>query len=197
MRGPEYAAAQVADYLIGRVPVKLTQLAERLGVDVLWAPNLIVGHDVPTLGLEQWPAVLILPQRTTGMTLLAAAEGGGQAWRVTYQLEALAWVRGEDTVAVEALKHRYALAVRECLLEHTMLPGGDLSIDPASLVESYSPTDSDPNGGVVAGASCGFTVTVDENLADPVPGHGQTQAVNVYSEALVLDTDAVPQHPAL
>ena len=199
MQGPEYAAARAATWLRGRIPAQLRAIELRLDLDPgsIADPVMVLDHETGPLGIEEWPAVFVLPLRLEGLELVDVEADGSELYRATYALRVLSWVRASDYPATDALRKRYALAVREALLERKALevapgvwqgnPDADLSVDPRSIREDYSDVLVDEAARTIAGVDASVNVRVLERAAGPAP----------LGRADRFDVDPVPAHPAL
>lgn len=201
MQGPEGAATRAAGWLTTAIPRRLRILETRYGLDpnTIGDPDHVLAHERGPLGVEEWPAVYVLPQRLDRLELVDVDADGGETYRCTYALRVLAWVRAEDYATTDLLRKRYVLAIREALLERKALkvadsvyvgdPDADLAVDPSSLREDYSEVLADDAGRTIAGAWLDVNVTVTEALPGPAPlGTADTIAV---------DGTALAPHPAL
>lgn len=200
MQGPEYAAQRVATWLRARIPVQLRALEARLDLDpgALADPAQVLDHERGPIGVEDWPAVFVLPLRLEGLALVDAEADGSELYRARYATRVLAWVRADDYAATDALRKRYALVIREALLERKALelrpgvwegnPDTDLTVDPLSIREDYSEVLVDEARRTIAGVDVTVSVTVLEQVAPPPP------------LGTVLDTEVgtvLLAHPAL
>lgn len=210
MHGPEDTARRVTAWLTARIPAQLRIIEARLDVQrpdedhhSLPDPTQVLDHERGPIGLEDWPSVFVLPQELTASQLVDVLDGGAEEYLNTYRVQVLAWVRADSYASTSALRLRYALAIREALLERKSLtlpsgtvvgdPDWTLSVDPRSLRESYSPL-IDDEGRTIAGVTTNVAVTVRE-LVDPFPApYGALTGVDVTG--VVNDTAALP-HPAL
>lgn len=191
MLGPEEAATRAATWLTTRIPARLRRLEARLGLPAgsLADPARVLDHDAGPVGLEDWPSVYVLPQRTTAIQLIDVRDDGGEAYRVTYTIRVLAWVRADDYDTTDTLRMRYALAIREALLERKQLAtsvdaDGEFAVDPSSIREDYGPVVVDEAKRTIAGVLLDLNVTLTEVAEGPDP----------YGTA---DTFDVTVHPAL
>ena len=192
MNGPEGAAELIRGWLETAVPRRLAIIEARLpaGTPPVPRPALVAAEDRGPIGIEWWPAILCLPTITRRMDFVGA-DDAGEVYRVTYAMQVLAWVRGEDHPATSLLQRRYALAIREAILERKSLRAtfgrpSDATIDPASIVEDYSAVTTGEGGATIAG----LQVNVDLIVAELVPGPAPV------GRADTLTVAAVP-HPAL
>lgn len=205
MIGSEGVGQAVAAWLEYRLPGRLRILEARLGLPDghLVDPSLIEDHETGPIALEQWPAVYALPQRMSDIKVVETAEGD-QTYRVTYSVRILAWVRSGDYGTTDLLRKRYALAIREALLERRQLtaapdyagPGwGDhmaaVTINPTTIRENYSDLVDETAGGTIAGSYVDVDVVFTETLegADPL---GRVEFIDLTE---VADTHDVPPHP--
>lgn len=199
MLGPEGAARHAVTWLAERIPARLRVLEQRYDLEPgqLADPVQVLDHEVGPLGVEDWPSVFVLPLRQDGMALVDVRDDASEVYRVTYAIRVLAWVRAEDYAATDQLRKRYALAIRECLLERkTLSPAptygsGDFGassednvVDPASIREDYSDVLVDEARRTIAGVDVTVNLIVTEVLDGPA------------ALGTVEDVDVTP-HPAL
>lgn len=201
MQGPEAAGGRVATWLRDRMPTKLRQIEARLSADdapvVIVDPAQVLDHETGPIPIESWPAIYCMPQRTRRTQLVDVDTDGTETYRVTYTVQVLMWVRADSYEETDALRKRYVLAVRECLLDRKTLalPGVVMppaAVVPDSLVENYGPVDVD-EGRTIAGAELLVDVILLEVLAGPEP----RGVANDFEVTATSDTAAVPPHPAL
>jgi len=200
MHGPEDVAKRAADWLYGRIPARLRIVEARLddaypddAPHTLADPAQVLDHERGPIGIEDWPSVFVLPQELTASQLVDVHPDGGEEYLNTYRMQLLAWVRADSYESTNALRLRYVLAIREALLERKSLklgtgvvagdPDADLSVDPRSIRESYSPL-IDDEGRTIAGATVTVLITARE-LLEPPPALG------------TVEDTAVEVHPAL
>lgn len=209
MLGPEGAASHARSWLATRIPARLRILEARYstpGAPVrLPDPAYVRDHEVGPLALEDWPSVFVLPLRQEGMRLVDVREDASEVYRVTYALRVLAWVRADSFASTDQLRKRYALAIRECLLERkTLTPaptygserlGADdygtddegTVVDPTSIREDYSDVMVDTAKRTIAGVDVTVNLIVTEVLAGPAP-------LGIAEELAIAP---LPAHPAL
>lgn len=192
MIGPEGAASAARAWLTARIPARLRVLEERYSLPggALADPAQVLDHEIGPLGLEKWPAVFVLPLRQDGMRLVDVREDSSEVYRVVYAINVLAWVRADSYATTDQLRKRYALAIREALLERKSLdPDTDETVvDPTSIREDYSDVMTDAAKRTIAGVSVTVNLIVTEVLEPVVPAYGV---------AADVDVDTVPAHPAL
>lgn len=208
MLGPEGAAEHARAWLAERIPARLRVLEDRYDLDegTLADPVRVLAHEVGPLAVEDWPSVFVLPQRQTGMTLIDVRDDASELYRVTYALRLVGWVRADGYAATDQLRKRYALAIREALLERKSLTpaptygSGDYgdteatTVDPASLREDYSEVFTDQAKRTIAGVIVDVTLIVFETLDGPAPYGTLLTPVDVEETG---DTSGIPPHPAL
>lgn len=210
MLGPEGAAELARSWLAERIPARLRILEARYSTDdvdvTLPDPAHVLAHEVGPIGIEDWPSVYVLPQRMTGMTAVDVREDASEVYRVTYSVRALGWLRAQDYATTDQLRKRYALAIREALLERkTLTPAEtygsgdygtneDTVVDPFSIREDYSEVFTDQAKRTIAGVLVDFNLIVVETLDGPAPLGTLLEPVEVQETG---DTAAIPPHPAL
>jgi hypothetical protein len=199
MYGPEDLGRRAVDWLYGRIPARLRIIEARLDQQdpehaphQLADPAQVLDHERGPIGLEDWPSVFVLPQELTATQLVDVHQNGGEEYLNTYRVQVLAWVRADSYESTSRLRLRYALAIREALLERKSLklgagltagdPHHDLTVDPSSIRESYSPL-IDDEGRTIAGVTVTVSITARE-LLEPPPALG------------VVEDTAVDVHPA-
>lgn len=202
MQGPEGAARHARTWLATRIPARLRVLEARYGLEAgsLADPAQVLDHERGPIGVEDWPAVYVLPLRQEGMTLVDVRDDASEVYRVVYALRVLAWVRADSYATTDQLRKRYALAIREALLERKSLApaptygagdygtaGEDTVVDPSSIREDYSDVMVDTAKRTIAGVDVTVNLIVTEVLDGPA-------ALGV---AEVLDVTELPEHPAL
>ena len=212
MLGPEGAGDRVTAWLTTAIPARLRLLETRLGLAASSLPNpaLVVGHDTGPLGLEDWPAVIVLPGRLEGLELADTTTDGAELYRARYALEVLAWVRADDYRTTDDLRKRYVLAIREALLERKQLaarqaygtpaPAGNVfAVEPDSIREDYGPVVTDEATRTIAGVRLDVVVVVAEELAAPAPMGTVNAAPTVTATPQAVDdpVEAVVVHPGL
>ena len=179
MLGPEGAAERLTAWLTTAIPARLRKLETRYELEpaTLPDPALLVDHDTGPLGLEDWPAVLVLPQRLDSLGYVDTVPAG-ELYRATYALELLEWLRAEDYATTDELRRRYVLATREALLERKQAQAapaygeqaaGTFTVDPSSIREDYSPVLTDEARRTLAGVRITVNVVVVELLDGPAP----------------------------
>lgn len=200
MQGPEYTAARAAAWLRTRIPVQLRRLEDRLDLDAgsLADPAQVLDHERGPLGVEDWPSVFVLPLRLEGLDLVENQPDGSELYRAAYSVRVLAWVRADDYATTDTLRKRYALAIREALLERKTLklngvtyagdPHADLTVDPRTIREDYSDVLVDDARRTIAGVDVTVTIRVLERV-DPPPALGTVLTTQATALPLV--------HPAL
>jgi hypothetical protein len=208
VNGPDGAAGQLTAVLKDLVPARLARIRVAQGVDPedLPDPMLFVDHDHGPLALEEWPAILVLPQNMVGMTRVDVIEGGREVYQVTYAVRILCWVRHHTWAGTDLMRRRYVTAVREALLDRRNLTAstgafgasdagllnGQVAVAPSTIRESYSDVFTDANGQTIAAASTDVNIMAIE-LTDAT-SLGTADTVDVVVSA---DTDGVQPHPGL
>ncbi|KWW97402.1 hypothetical protein LI90_4374 (plasmid) [Carbonactinospora thermoautotrophica] len=190
MDGLEGACTLLADRLRAALPGKTAELRTRYGADPAALPDVVTvePHDVDQLGVEQWPAVLVVGQETRGIRPVDVGPTS-EVYQVRYALRVFVWARGDGYAQTDTLRKRLTLGVRELLLTRRLLaPAG--RVEPSSLAESYSDLARDEAGRTIGGAFIAVEVTLEETLTSETPPVGMVDTVSV-------DTGSLPPHPAL
>lgn len=204
MNGPEGAATNVVAWLTTRIPARLRVLEQRYGLPAggLPDPVKVLDHERGPIPMEHWPSVYVLSRGMGGMQLVDVRDDSSEIYQVTYGIRVLVWVRAEGYEAVDLLRKRYILAVREALLERKQLTpaatygSGDLGsptaqtmIAPETMREDYSEVILD-SGRTIAGAYLDVNVLVTEVLDPIYPALGTAETID-------SDTTLLPPHPGL
>jgi hypothetical protein len=176
MLGPEDTAERVTAWLAPRLPDRLDAIAVRRGdaPGTIGAPARVLSHDRTTLALEDYPAVLVMPQLMRSATPLESTDAG-MLYLCTYDVRVEWWVRGATDEAVDTLRRRYALAIRELLLERQSLTvrgdatAGAFAVVPTTVRESYSDVLTDDVSTLASGALNVDVRVAEELLTDTGP----------------------------
>ena len=188
MKGIEGACLVVVDRIAELFNPHLAVMRERLEDPELPDCNSITAYDATTVGLEEWPAIMVVPQLTRSVVGSGEQDGLTETWHVRYALQAFVWVRGDDDLRTTATRYRYTLALREVLMGSRLF--GDYELDPVTLKESFSALMQDrKTSATIAGAYLEFDIHGDEVLdrAEPLG----------LANTITPDTGVLPQHPAL
>jgi len=186
MIGPEGATKAVAERVADLMPDKLVELRERLADDKLPEVNSITAFDDHRIPMNKWPAIMVVPQDTPKMTM-AGTNGVEEKWTPRYVMRAFVWVRGSDQLNVALNRYRITLALREVLLASRVFD--QFELDVTTFRESFSDVMDVKNEGTIAGAWIQFDMTSEETLTTGT-------ALGTVATADV-NTDVIPQHPAL
>ncbi len=173
MIGPEGVAQLLATRLAEAVPARLTDLELRLDLPAnsLPRPSLVLPRDTFDLALNDYPALLVIPQEVRSMARSDVGDDGGETFRVRYAVRVYIWARGEHEQDADLCRKRLTLAAREVLLDRSLL-GPDGAIDPTTLIESYSDIAVDEKlAATVAASYLGVDLVFEEDLAGPGPNY--------------------------
>lgn len=206
MIGPEGAAQVVADlledHLAGTIDRLVTRLDALEGATRLersyYSPQRIEPRQLPDLPVDDWPAFLVVARRLAGFRPVdvsaAAASASATVYAAAYELRVFTYARGTDALAVDLIRKRLTLAVREALLEHLAFSGafgGETvrgSIDPLTLREEYSDLGEDDEAGPIAASQTDLVATLEEVTPHATP--------SPLASAAGVTVGAIP-HPAL
>lgn len=191
MIGPEGATALLVAGLAAAIPDKLTALEERLDLaaGTLPAPKVVVPRDIPRLGLEDWPALMVVAQEARGFRRVDVDDEGATVYAVTYPVRVYEWARGDNLEQADLARKRLVLAVREVMLEGLVLDADVGYVVDVSLRESYADLVSDEEAGGIGAAFTEAELNLIEALTPRAP------AIPVGNVG--LDTAPLPPHPAL
>lgn len=200
--GPDAAASALAGYLDAVVPAHLAALraAVSVGADVLPDPRVVTSAELSNLGVENWPAILAVPERLESLDLVDM-DGGRPTYVATYLVGVESYVRGVGFEATGRLNRWYAAAVRSALLSsRTLRAPGASSAGPAprveveSIREEYAPAAEATRGRTIASSRITLRLSIEERTLIP-PGTGAVADVDVDVEAVGPATPLI--HPAL
>lgn len=187
VRGIEAASEALAQRVGDRINGKVDELRTRLTDPDLPDVNSVVSFDGNRIAMEEWPAVMVVPQKTVRM-VFQNTDGVDETYNVRYQLQVFVWVRGDDEPSTAINRYRLTLALRETLIESRIF--GDYELDITTFVESFSDVMQDEDTkATIAGAYIQLELTADETLTRGTKlGTADTAEVN---------TGLLPPHPAL
>lgn len=187
MRGVEGVVGAVLTRLQDGMPGKLADLRDRYGV----ADNSLeditrwLDHEPDDIAIDKPPMVVVTeltsdtvdgPMRVTG------DGGGGSVYVLRYRVTVFAWARGRTYDTTTRNRRRYALAVRELLLQApglgpTQDPGA-IRLRPESLVETYSEVARDgQTREIIAGTALAVAYDSEEYLEALLPPLGVMESV--------------------
>jgi hypothetical protein len=196
MLGPEGVTRGLYLHADANLPGRLAILRARYGTDA--APgNLpdfatIYPDEIITRSIEQFPALSIVIPNTTGQigNRQTDLDAMFEEYSYRYTVQLYSYVLGDTPAAASLAIKRYTLAVRESFLFDKILPvadGNDATIDPKTLVESYSELDTRESQFILASV-VQFEVVTHERLDAPA---GFTDP----AEIIVTDPQPLTQHP--
>jgi hypothetical protein len=191
MNGPERATQAITDRLTADLPGRLARMETDLGLPAgaLPVPQKIVPRDEWHLGVDDFPAVLIVAQDLVSLTPVDVGDEAGQRYRARYALRAYVWARGDHDADTDLARKRLTLAVRESLLALPSAGVDGLAVEPATIRESYSDVGVDEQThATIAAAWIGFDAYQDELITDAAPVGS--------ADALTVEVGLIP-HPAL
>ena len=202
MSGPEAAAETLAAYLRAVFPLHLAAMraAETLTPTDVPDPKLVSSADLPELGIEHWPALVVVPERLLDLAVADYAPDMRPRTEARYQMAVEGYVRAQGFEATGRLTRRYATALRSALLtSRTARPAGvawgpeSPRIDVRSIREEYSPTVEISRGRTIGSFRTVFDLTQAEMpYILPVGASGLIGTV----ETVEVETKLIP-HPAL
>jgi hypothetical protein len=182
VNGPEGAGSLCLSVLQAHLPTKITELEARLSLaaGAIGQPGLITSDDRPASSLElsAYPGVIVDTRRLLSIEMSDQSVTGtgppsaGREYLCRYQMRVWFWVRDQEYGGVTAKRDRYALAIREVLLQNEAWSGLDAFINEDSITESYSDVAEVEEGDMrqLAGAFVDFSATMTEVLSVPVLG---------------------------
>lgn len=147
--------------------------------------------DVESVGIDDWPFLVIVVQSMRRMRFLEFTDAGARVFECTYPTAVFSYARGDGFHSTDAIRARLVLAVRETLLVSVNGGGTEFVIDESTLVERYSDIGSDEVlHATVAAGRTDLDVRVTEVLTPLSPAVGVVATVQP-------DTRPLPPHPAL
>lgn len=193
MIGLEGAAEHLRAGLAARLPAKLTDLEERyeLAAGALPHPKRYTAHELPAVGLEDWPTIMVVGTETLpGWRHVDTTDAGAAVYAIRYRLRVFTFVRGDTFETTDLVRKRTVLAVREVLVERLAIDADLGFVDVTTIRESYSDVAPDPEAGATVAAAYTELELVLAEAADAPPPLGVIAAFD-------LDTATLPPHPAL
>lgn len=186
MRGGAAVAQVYSDLIVQRTPEMLARLAVEQGGPVPGSDLALVApgqRAADQIRLEDWPFVLVVPQRTESIAPDTVSGDGSMTYRVTYRLRIFVWARGNGFIETDLARHRLTLAVLETLLAYPQ-PQSHLRTDPTTVVTDYSDVVNDEAlASTIAAASVDLAVTAHEALTPVRPSSTATD-VTVAADTL-------------
>lgn len=175
MRGVEGVVDAVLARLQTAMPGKLAEIRTRYGIvdGSLEDITRWLDHEPDDIAVDNPPLVVVTEQGTDAVDgpVRSGNDGkGGATYLYRYQLAVFSWARGRTYATTTLARRRYALAVREVLLQQPGLgPDGDpgaIRLRPDSIVETYSEVARDgQTREIVAGSSLTVLYDSEEFLA--------------------------------
>lgn len=159
MYGHEGVARDLKRRMQERVPARLSVMRTEKAAtaEQLPDPKTVKPHFVPDLDIGRYPAICVTELDTpTGLT---GSRGLSQqmaytAYTYRYPFRIFVYVTGHDYGDVELLLKRYLTAMREALLEDTILTDSAaavVQIDATTLTENFYPIEEGARGMLGAG----------------------------------------------
>jgi hypothetical protein len=194
MLGPEGVTRGLFLHADANLPGRLAILRARYGTDAAGLPDFatIYPDEIIARSIEQFPALSIVIPNTTGQlgNRTTDVDAAFEEYSYRYTVQLYAYVIGDTPAAASLAIKRYTLAVRELFLADKILPvsdGNDATIDPKTLVESYSELDTRESQFILASV-VQFEVVTHERLDAPAGFTGP-------AEILIAAPEPLSQHP--
>lgn len=190
MLGPEGVTRGVYMHALASLPGRLTQLRERYDTTAATLPDFakIYPDEINTLSIERFPALAIVIPNTTGQLGNRATDvdASGEEYSYRYNIQLYSYAVDANEAATSLAIKRYTLAVREAFLADKILPVEDphhATIDPRTLIESYSELDKRDNM-FIAASMVQFEVVSHEWLGAP-GSFDEPATIEIGTEAVV------------
>jgi hypothetical protein len=181
MLGPEGITRGLYTHAAESMPARLTELRTRYGASTKALPNFaaIYPDEIITKSIEKFPALSIVIPNTTGMlgNRQTDVDADFEEYSYRYTVQLYAYVLGDTPAAASLAIKRYTLAVREAFLTNKILPvpgEDDATVDPRTLVESYSELDTRQSQFILASV-VQFEVVSHERLYAVHPFEGPAE----------------------
>lgn len=159
-------------------------------------PALIALYPRARLELDEYPAIILAPQDSTGRHLTDAGPLA-DTWAIRRRIRIFSLVRGPDVEAAGRARDRLDLAVDEALHRSPRL-ADDLVLVPEATIGSLSDVDVDETDGAgVAGAYLEVTVLHADQVDRPPAGTVETVAVTGFPVPAGGPMPTNDPHPAL
>ncbi|QGZ17115.1 hypothetical protein HYQ19_gp016 [Arthrobacter phage DrYang] len=171
MLGAEGVSRALVYRLQERMPEKLAELRNRLGVDGHELPDLtaIYPHEISIRAINAFPCASVVAYQTTGRVgnRQFESDSGYDEYSYRYKMRVFLWGMSNDHVATDLLRKRLALAAREVLLNDKIFHNQQdqyAEIDPQTLLESYSDVGSLAENQYLGGVYLELEVATQETL---------------------------------
>lgn len=179
--GPERIAAALVARLTSDLPPRLAALEADLDLPEgsLPPPQTILPRDEWHIGVEHFPAILVVAQELIELRPVDRADDATVRYRARYAFRVFCWARGDDDASTDLARKRLTQVTRESLLTVPSAGADGLAVEPSTLRESYSDIAVDETShATIAAAWIAFEVMADEFLAAPTPD-GTAESVTV------------------
>jgi hypothetical protein len=194
MLGPEGVTRGLFLHAVANLPGRMGILRARYGASTADLPDFANYYpdEIGTLSIEKFPALAVVVSGTTGElgNRQTDVDATYEEYSYRYKVQLYAYAMGATGPETSQKIKRYTLAVREAFLADKILPVGDTdaaTVDPRSLVESYSELDMSKDQ-YIAASYVQFEVVTHERL-DAINPFGTDPA------AVELGAGLLPQHP--
>ncbi|WP_133306004.1 hypothetical protein [Microbispora triticiradicis] len=134
--------------------------------------------DAAQLPVEDWPWIMVVGRETPALTMVESIPEG-DAYDVTYNVRAYAYVRGDGYEGTSSLRSRVTLGIREIALTKPTLGDTGARIDVPSLRESYSELDEIELLGTIAASYVDLRVIAREVVRTDIPPYGRARTIAV------------------
>jgi hypothetical protein len=183
MLGPEGVTRAVSEHAKTVLPARIAEFRARYTDPGLRNFAAVYSDEVNALSIEKFPALAVVIPGTTGRrdNRNTDIDATFEEYSYRYQTRLYAYAVGDSAGATSLAIKRYTLAVREAFLAEKILPvpGDDYAtIDPVSLVESYSELDKTESQ-FIAASYVQFDVVTTERLTYPDRFGGEPAEITV------------------
>lgn len=189
MLGSEGVTRGVYMHALTTLPGRLQQLRERYEVSAAKLPDFteIFPDEVQQASIEKFPILAVVVTSTTGQLGNRATDvdAQGEEYSYRYNVQLYTYVLEDDESTTSLNLKRYTLAVREAFLADKILPVEQphhASVDPRTLIESYSELDKRGNR-YIAASFVQFEVVTHEWLGAP-GSFGEPATIEIGAEAV-------------
>lgn len=195
MRGHEAVKLAVRDYLATQVPLRLELIRQLLEVSTPADPESIVLGDALSDDPAQYPCVMVMSTRTTGMKRRSAAAASELVtFDVDYEVVVVVAVqRGQYGAEEDAVldRDRLLLAVRECVLLPVALDDSTAILQSPLPEEATGAAAQSVRGNPLAAGQITFRVRAAEALV-PAATVEQITGVDLSVSAVPAATPFTP-----
>ena len=168
MHGAHFAKNFVNNYLQNDIPSRLIRYRNGWEIDDYVLPNPELYLTYEPIALDHWPTIITVVISTNEFMRTGMNMAWNPEYRVSYSMRTYIWVRTEGSGETTEMRDRLTTVVRSALLDHPSLEtidvdgGYDAIIEEGTIREEFSDLTLIKGDRVLAGASIGYDLTLNE-----------------------------------